>query len=314
MFVCGCVLVCWYWPQERIKLLQTQRSTKKPRIDDKATRTAPASKSAKKHITEVVEADVDEESVDSLKNDLANASHFIDDDDLSALSLGSAEHLSQRQSSTNADLEYTSLLKFDKHKFLQPKESASKKDGGKVKRLQRLLQEAERKRERLKALTGSKDVILQKKARGEQWNDALESAAGGKPLIVSTTGSISRTELKLKKALKKRDKKKQKSADEWANRLAKVEDDKQVKLQRREENLSKKKNRADETVKDTIVRDSESGSAPKKAVAIRKPGEGSGKDNHHKDNHNKNGGHDNKKKNRAGFEGKKSAGSFLNQK
>ena len=308
--------------QERILLLKSQRQSKKQRVNDniaihkdKTAASSSSNKNKNKQLKEVIAADLDQESVDSLKNDLASygINYGDDEDNMSALTNDSA---GRQKAANDSNFEFSTILKYDKEQFLKPKESASKKDGGKVKRLQRLLQEAEKKRDRLKALTTSGDDILVKKARGEQWNDALESAAGGKPLVVSTTGAVSQTEIKLKKALKRREKKKAKSAEEWANRLQKVEDDKQLKLQKREDNLAKKKNRADENVKQTIVRDTEAAAANaanghRKPVSIKRPGDNDNKGGRGNNNNHQQG---QKKNNRAGFEGKKSAGSFLNHK
>lgn len=187
-----------------------------------------------------------------------------------------------------------------------------KGSGGKVNRLKKLLQEAERKRERLQALTSSDDDLLKKRALTEQWNDALVSAAGGKPLVVSSTGGASMSELKIKKALKRREKKKQKSADQWSIRLQNLENDQQEKLQKREDNLKHKKHRATEPAEQPEI---------KKSVPIRKPGQPLNNTQHANTNNKKKESHtpnDNNHKqksntNRAGFEGKKSDGKFLNQ-
>jgi hypothetical protein len=173
----------------------------------------------------------------------------------------------------------------------------AKKDGGKVQRIKKLLQEAERKRERLKALTKSSEEADHQKARSEQWQDVLRTAAGEKTLMVDPTADgLSKAEIKLKKALKKREKKKQKSSEEWAARLDKVKEDKEAKLTKREENIQNRKQSKHGGM--------EAPAEKKKVTTISKPGQNNKKEQSTKGQQEK------KVKNRAGFEGKKA--SFLN--
>ena len=109
-------------------------------------------------------------------------------------------------------------------------------------RLERLLKEAEKKRKRLKQLQQSSAAGSAggyEQMRGEQWNDALKAASGEKTLIVGSS-SIEGSEGKIKKALKKREKKKARSAVQWSERIAATEDDERSKQMVREHNLKKR--------------------------------------------------------------------------
>lgn len=136
---------------------------------------------------------------------------------------------------------------------------ASKPKGNKLQRLQRLLAEAEKKRARVKQLTAHGGEEGLNRLQGEKWNDALKSAKGERTLVVGSS-SIDGSEGKrlymyfsqhvliilihcyyiywctgkLKAALKKIEKRKQRSADKWADRLAAVEDTERLKIQKRE--------------------------------------------------------------------------------
>ena len=121
--------------------------------------------------------------------------------------------------------------------------------------MHRLLEETEKKRERLKELgqksrvanskKGSTDEEQEsaeraaKKLKSEMWNDIVKVAAGDKSIIVPTKES----QTKLKKAMKRIERKKKKSADKWADRLDKVTDDKNKRIKKREDNLQDRKNK-----------------------------------------------------------------------
>ncbi len=103
------------------------------------------------------------------------------------------------------------------------------------------MKEAEKKRKRLKHLQQSSAAGTggYEQLRGEQWNDALKAASGEKTLIVGSS-SIEGSEGKIKKALKKREKKKARSAEQWSERIAATEDDERSKQMVREHNLKKR--------------------------------------------------------------------------
>ena len=79
------------------------------------------------------------------------------------------------------------------------------KPGSKVRRLKRMLQVAENKKQRLEELKlqGHDGV---KRAHAEQWNDILKEASGERVLLDTS---------KIKKALKRKEKIKLKSKEEW---------------------------------------------------------------------------------------------------
>ena len=103
------------------------------------------------------------------------------------------------------------------------------------------MKEAEKKRKRLKHLQQSSAAGTggYEQLRGEQWNDALKAASGEKTLIVGSN-SIEGSEGKIKKALKKREKRKARSAEQWSERIAATEDDERSKQMVREHNLKKR--------------------------------------------------------------------------
>lgn len=303
---------------------------KENRTPKKKTETKVTKPKEPKQKQPEVDMDIDK-SMEELKKtlddhnnyDVEGASDDSDDDDDEVVQ--SNEILNE-----NGDFEFSHMTRINTNPNagLTPKASKSKRAGGKVQRLKNLLAEAEKKRQRLKSLVNSKDEILQRKAHAELWNDALASAAGEKPIIVSTTGQISKTELKIKKAIKKHDKKKEKSAQQWTARIQSVEEDKTSRINKREENLANKKNR-------NLLKDDNANNKTKegnhasggKGQPINKPGSNT-HFNKQKPNHNNNNNKDHKggnggkhhgkggggggNNNRAGFEGKKSDGRFLN--
>ena len=208
----------------------------------------------------------------------------------------------------------------------------SKPKGTKLQRLQKLLAEAEKKRARMKQLTahGGEEGLV--RLQGEKWNDAIKSARGEKTLIVGSS-SIDGSEGKLKNALKKREKKKQRSAEQWADRLGAVEDAEKVKIQKREGNINQRRMKMKgidiepEQEAAPIGNDKQpvgAGSGRKRLFHVLKYGNseenghasegGKGNNKHHEGGGKGGGGRDGGKKsggNRAGFEGKKK--EFLNK-
>ena len=79
-----------------------------------------------------------------------------------------------------------------------------------MKRLQRMLDTAVKKRQRIDDLK-SEGPAGAPKLQEEQWADALESASGTKTILDAS---------KLRKAIKKREKKKQVSAQQWKVRTS----------------------------------------------------------------------------------------------
>lgn len=136
---------------------------------------------------------------------------------------------------------------------------------------------------------------------------------------------------KLKNALKKREKKKQKSAEAWADRIGAVEDAEKVKIQKREGNINQRKMKMKgveiepEQEAAPIGNDKQpvgAGSGRKRLYHVLKygnqeenghAGEGGKGNNKHHDNKSGGGGGGKSGGNRAGFEGKKKVGDYLNK-
>ena len=179
--------------------------------------------------------------------------------------------------------------------------------------------------------------------RGEQWNDALKAAMGEKTLIVGSS-SIEGSEGKIKKALKKREKQKAKSAQQWNDRIATKEDDERAKQHLREHNLQKrimKKKGVDidamaSSMEETATGGSKPSQPPQKRprlFMVQKYKEADEKNNNYKGTGGAEGreggsfkggggggrGHQSRegkgsgRGNRAGFEGKKRTGEYLNK-
>jgi len=87
----------------------------------------------------------------------------------------------------------------------------SLKNKGKKKSLEKLLEEAETKKERLRQLKESDDAEDKEKAKKIQWGDTLK-AAGGESMKESNPAL-------LKKAIKRKAKKKAKSQEAWKSRM-----------------------------------------------------------------------------------------------
>lgn len=90
-------------------------------------------------------------------------------------------------------------------KMSEDKNSSLSKPGTKMKRLKRMLETADKKRQRLDELKSAGSAGANR-LKQEQWTDVLKSATGEKTLNDTT---------KLRKAIKKREKKKETSAREW---------------------------------------------------------------------------------------------------
>lgn len=170
------------------------------------------------------------------------------------------------------------------------------KPGSKTKRLQRMVEEAEKKRHRLEELKkqGPQGV---ERVLSEQWADVIQEASGEKVLVNTA---------KIKKAIKRREKSKEKSARQWQERISEVEAAKAKKQEKREENLLKRRRGADYVETDvsesasTRARVSDDKNTIPKVISQKKASNNSKKSNV------QSGGK------RAGFEGKKV--DFLNKK
>jgi hypothetical protein len=149
--------------------------------------------------------------------------------------------------------------------------------GSKMKRLKRMAEEVEKKRQRLESYKAQGETGKELYDK-ERWGDVIASASGDRAVIDGN---------KVKKAMKRIEKAKAKSSREWQARIDEVSKNKQAKQEKREQNLMARKQ----------------GSQPQTQTSIRAPGQSSaGENNKHVSASNAG---------RAGFEGKKV--DFLNK-
>ncbi len=104
------------------------------------------------------------------------------------------------------------------------------KPGTKKQRLERMLETAEKKRERLNELRNSGERGRER-VRTEQWNELIGAASGKETIDIN----------KVKKALKRREQAKVKSAKEWSERTKSVERHEKEGIAKREANISARK-------------------------------------------------------------------------
>jgi len=109
----------------------------------------------------------------------------------------------------------------------------SLKNMGKKKSLERMLEEAESKRERLKQLKESGNQEDVQKAKNILWGDTLKAASGGQKKTDDPA--------LLKKAIKRKAKKKEKSQEGWKARMKQTQEKMDEKQKIRAHNLSKRK-------------------------------------------------------------------------
>ena len=193
-----------------------------------------------------------------------NSSHSIPDD---------GNNLVESLSS-GADLDFSSLKSGAKASLVKTPKG---KPGTKKQRLERMLETAEKKRERLQELRNSGEVGKER-AKSEQWNDLISAASGKEGIDVN----------RVKKALKRREQSKVKSAKEWNKRLKAVDGKEKDKIASREANITaRKESKLGMPPKVTDTKEAKKKEGRNKAAALS-----------------------NRK--RAGFEGKTDAG-FLNK-
>jgi Surfeit locus protein 6 len=144
----------------------------------------------------------------SKPSDAADSEMDVQDND------NSFEAANESNGSSHHHVESTSIDDFGDVQFSlisakkaadESKISSLSKPGTKMKRLKRMLETADKKRQRLDELKSAGSAGANR-LKQEQWTDALKSATGEKTLNDST---------KLRKAIKKREKKKETSAREW---------------------------------------------------------------------------------------------------
>lgn len=136
------------------------------------------------------------------------------------------ENKKNKDSTIITDIDFGNISKVQGNS----KDKSIGKPGSKMKRLKRMLEEATTKRQRIETLKSGDDLDI-KRAKEEQWTDVLKIAAGESVVLDAKN---------IKKAIKKREKMKEKSAETWKGRLEKLETAKDEKMQKREENILKK--------------------------------------------------------------------------
>jgi hypothetical protein len=173
---------------------------------------------------------------------------------------------------------------------------------GKKKSLESMLAEAEAKKKRLRELKGSENEGDREKASRIEWGDALKAATGER---------VRDDPAMIKKAMKRKEKKKAKSAKMWEARIETVADSMTEKQKIRKHNLEKRKLGGEEGMhlSSKRIKDEEEEKKRKRLG----PHAMKGRD----DKHDKGGDGDGKAKagggrNGAGFEGKKDG--FINGK
>lgn len=188
--------------------------------------------------------------------------------------------------------------------------SAGKSGGSKMQKLQLLIAEAEKKKARLDALReqGEKG---KEQLNENHWKDVLKEAAGG---------AVLHDTKKLKKAMKRIEKGKEKSGREWKARTELLESTKAKRIEKREGNILKRKRGTDyiePTAEEKVAAESSqpggSSAAKGKPISGGLTAAGAGPAKQMFDNSKvKKQKLGQQNKSRAGFEGKKS--DFLNNK
>ena len=108
----------------------------------------------------------------------------------------------------------------------------SLKNMGKKKSLERLLEEAEAKKKRLKELKASGDAEDKEKAKKIEWGDALKAASGDQTKEADPA--------LLKKAIKRKAKKKAKSQEAWKTRMDQTKEKMDERQKIRNHNIGKR--------------------------------------------------------------------------
>ena len=180
----------------------------------------------------------------------------------------------------------------------------SGKSGSKLRRLKKLIEDTENKKKHLNDLKSQGEAGKQQ-AIQEQWTDVLKEASGNK--VLANTA-------KIKKTIKRKEKAKEKSAREWAERTANVDNAINKRIDKREENLLKRKRGPDWILSaEEEAEKKEKEAEKKKGVPIKARFGNNNKNKSSSDTKgDAKGGSDGGKKGRAGFEGKKV--EFLNKR
>lgn len=184
--------------QRRILGLKSQRSTTKERDPNSHSEksTAARKKARNEHVKRK-----------PIKTDDSSETKMVVQDNFQQISdetsKSSSKHVDSVPIEDFGDVQF-SLITAKKNAD-ESKNSSLSKPGTKMKRLKRMLETADKKRQRLDELKSAGSAGANR-LKQEQWTDVLKSATGEKTLNDTT---------KLRKAIKKREKKKETSAREW---------------------------------------------------------------------------------------------------
>jgi Surfeit locus protein 6 len=184
--------------QRRILGLKSQRSTTKERdpTSNSEKSTAARKKARNEHVKRKPS-----------RADDSSESKMVVDDTFQQISdengRSSSNHVDSVPIEDFGDVQFSLITA--KKSADESKNSSLSKPGTKMKRLKRMLETADKKRQRLDELKSAGSAGANR-LKQEQWTDVLKSATGEKTLNDTT---------KLRKAIKKREKKKETSAREW---------------------------------------------------------------------------------------------------
>ena len=174
------------------------------------------------------EGDSDDEEGQGVGSDMSLEEGDSDDDisdDMSVEESEEEEDSDQDLVDDVGDIEFSGIIAGRKDPSSEP--MVRNKPGSKMKKLKKLVEESKRKRQRLDDLK-AQGASGKDRANAEAWNDVIKEAAGEK--VLSNTK-------RLQKAIKIREKKKEKSAAAWQHRVENVAADKTARIQKREANI-----------------------------------------------------------------------------
>lgn len=172
----------------------------------------------------------DEEGEEDSGAEMSDGDEYMYSDMEEADDVASDNHSSDAEGLVDdvGDIDFSGIVTSQRAALDEP---VRNKPGSKMKRLKKLVEESKKKRQRIDELkaqgSSGKD-----RAVAEAWSDVLKEAAGEK--VLSNTK-------RLQKAIKTREKKKEKSAATWQARVENVAADKTDRIQKREENINQKK-------------------------------------------------------------------------
>lgn len=187
----------------------------------------------------------------------------------------------------DVDIDYSTLSGNGEDSFKVGANKNKGKPGTKKQRLERMLEDADKRRQRLEKLRRGGEEG-KKRLKEEQWNDVINQVSGNDTIDTQ----------KVRKALKRRERDKQKSAQAWNARTKAVEDHEKGKIQKREGNLKERKMLINGTTPiptaEEVKAETRSGGRNKEKALQRNGAR--------------------KEMKRPGFEGKSGSGQFLNSK